>query len=121
MIEMSGMRKTNVLMGHVVEVVMWVVMRLVGLVSNVVGGQSWHVGRIGLQPWEMKWPWDSVLGHRMWVVEGVMMWMEQMVDARRSNEIRKCVTPMWTQWWTKDGVENFRENERETQTLCDER
>lgn len=38
MIEMSGMRKTNVLMGHVVEVVMWVVMRLVGLVSNVVGG-----------------------------------------------------------------------------------
>ena len=44
-----------------------------------------------------------------------------MVDARRSNEIRKCVTPMWTQWWTKDGVENFRENERETQTLCDER
>ena len=38
MIEMSGMRKTNVLMGHVVEVVMWVVMRLVGLVGNVVGG-----------------------------------------------------------------------------------
>ena len=38
MIEMSGMRKTNVLMGHVVEVVMWVVMILVGLVSNVVGG-----------------------------------------------------------------------------------
>ena len=38
MIEMSGMGKTNVLMGHVVEVVMWVVMRLVGLVSNVVGG-----------------------------------------------------------------------------------
>ena len=38
MIEMSGMGKTNVLMGHVVEVVMWVVMRLVGLVGNVVGG-----------------------------------------------------------------------------------
>ena len=44
-----------------------------------------------------------------------------MVDARRSNKIRKCTTPMWTQWWTKDGVENFGENERETQTLCDER